>query len=185
MKLGRKKIFHNSSMWGGRDTRGVHCCLGTTWFVWVLSLFTLTGDGKFAGVAVHMCAVVCCGIDGRGDLKASRGAVWQWLLRVGVLDLSCPLPLIFFRKDLIYFLSFILLQSYLSSLVFYHIWSRSKSCWFFLHNERQSKLHPEIEIGSFSIGKLWVSQTNKICPLSWGITLHFSSATTNRKPNTP
>lgn len=70
-----EKSFTTVAWWGERDTRGVHCCLGTTWFVWVLSFFTLTRDGRFAGVAVHMCAVVYCGIDGRGDLKASRGAV--------------------------------------------------------------------------------------------------------------
>lgn len=55
MQFGRK-VFYNSSMMGRKQHRG---CLvppeGSTTVVWVLSFFTLTGDGRFAVGVLQMC----------------------------------------------------------------------------------------------------------------------------------
>lgn len=95
-----------------------------------------------------------------GDWRASGEAGWQWQLNDSVLDFSCPYSPHTFQKRLI----FAACPFFHRHLVFCPIWPRTQSCWFFLYNEKQNKSPPELEIGLFSIRKLWGSWTNTICP---------------------
>lgn len=189
MWFGRKTKTLTTAHGEGKGHRCVQCRLkgaALQKFVWVLPSFTLTGGGRFAGGALYMC---CCllwkrwseDLEGNGVTVITEG--WP-------LGPQLPsLPIILFRKDL-HFLHFFTATSLFTSLYT----SDQESSLVDSSSIMRGKVNhlQNVEYDRSLKGNLG-SQRNKIGPIkvlsegwisviSWGATLHSSSATTNRKP---